>query len=185
MSTDTVVLFFALLTVLVHGCFVVGLVLWAKKSTRIALVRSVGPVAMILAAAITTTATLGSLYLSEVANFTPCVFCWYQRIAMYPAALLLVMGSLRRDVTIRPYVATLAVIGVGLSAYHVLLERFPSLESASSCDPNNPCSLRWVDKFGYITIPAMALTAFTATLLLLGLHTLYYRSNSRTKGQHE
>jgi disulfide bond formation protein DsbB len=51
----------------------------------------------------------------------------------------------------------------------VLIERFPSLESASSCDPANPCSLIWVERFGYLTIPTMALSAFAliATLLLL------------------
>ncbi|MEM7737254.1 MAG: disulfide bond formation protein B, partial [Deinococcota bacterium] len=28
-------------------------------------------------------ATAGSLYFSEVRNFIPCTFCWYQRILMY------------------------------------------------------------------------------------------------------
>jgi hypothetical protein len=55
----------------------------------------------------------------------------------------------------------------------VLIERFPSLESATSCDPVNPCSLIWTKRFGYLTIPTMALSAFAllATLLLLAKET--------------
>ena len=52
--------------------------------------------------------------------------------------------------------------------YHVVIERFPNLES-SACDPNNPCSLKWVEKFGFVTIPTMALTAFVAIICLLSI----------------
>ena len=31
-----------------------------------------------LAFAVATTATVGSLYLSEIADLIPCTFCWYQ-----------------------------------------------------------------------------------------------------------
>ena len=33
-------------------------------------------------------ATLGSLYFSEIADFVPCRLCWFQRILMYPIALI-------------------------------------------------------------------------------------------------
>ena len=42
-------------------------------------------------------AMLGSLYFSEIAHYVPCVLCWYQRILMYPLALILAIGLLRRD----------------------------------------------------------------------------------------
>ena len=53
--------------------------------------------------------------------------------------------------------------------FRALLERFPSLET-DTCDPANPCSLIWTERFGYLTIPTMALSAFAliATLQLLG-----------------
>ena len=37
--------------------------------------------------------------------------------------------------------------------------------------PANPCSLIWVEHFGYLTIPAMALSGFAAivTLTILAL----------------
>lgn len=34
-------------------------------------------------------ATLGSLSFSEGRGFVPCVLCWFQRVALYPLALLL------------------------------------------------------------------------------------------------
>src|SRR4051812_10965964 len=50
-----------------------------------------------LAALVAVVATCGSLYLSEVAHFVPCTMCWYQRIAMYPLAPMLVVAAWRRD----------------------------------------------------------------------------------------
>ena len=112
-------------------------------------------------------ATLGSLYLSEVAHFTPCKLCWYQRIAMYSLAVILVVAVLRSDSGVRPYALVLAGIGGTISAYHVLLERFPSLETGASCEAANPCSLRWTNRFGYLTIPTMALSGFVLIALAL------------------
>lgn len=33
--------------------------------------------------------TAGSLFLSEVMDYAPCVLCWYQRIPMYALAVIL------------------------------------------------------------------------------------------------
>jgi disulfide bond formation protein DsbB len=111
---------------------------------------------------------VGSLYFSEVAHFLPCRLCWYQRIGMYPLVPLLGLAAWRRDSGIRPYAAALAAIGAAISAYHIVIERFPDLESGA-CDPTNPCSLIWVERFGYLTIPAMALSAFALVLTLLAV----------------
>ena len=62
----------------------------------------------------------------------------------------------------------MAAAGLVVAGYHILVERFPSLESAT-CDPKNPCSLIWVKRFGYLTIPTMAASAFAAILCLLAL----------------
>jgi disulfide bond formation protein DsbB len=126
----------------------------------------IGPNALALAAAVAITCMTGSLYYSEVANFPPCKLCWYQRIAMYPLAIMLPIAAVRRDVAIRPYAMTLAGVGAVISVYHMLVERFPNLESGS-CDPTNPCSIIWVEPLGYLTIPTMALSGFAFILTLL------------------
>jgi disulfide bond formation protein DsbB len=121
-----------------------------------------------LAAVVAIVATAGSLYLSEGAHLVPCELCWYQRIAMYSLAAVLVVAVLRRDWGVRPYALTLALAGPLVSIYHYLIERFPDLEVGSTCDPTNPCTITLVWKFHYVSIPFMALSAFVlvATVLL-------------------
>jgi disulfide bond formation protein DsbB len=122
--------------------------------------------ALWLAALIAVTSMAGSLYLSEEAGFIPCLLCWYQRIAMYPLAILLPIAAVRGDDAIRPYAATLAGIGAVISAYHALLQRLPGLPSGS-CSVDAPCTAIYVERFGFITIPVMALVGFLSILTLL------------------
>ena len=174
MDVDTGTLFLALLSVAAEAA-VVGIVAVAVTS-RSALRRlrdALGVQALQLAFVVALVSTLGSLWLSEGAHFTPCRLCWYQRIAMYPLSVILGIAAVRRDVRVRIYALPVVLIGASISIWHVLVERFPSLEGATSCDPANPCSLIWIKRFGYLTIPTMALSAFAllATLLLLAKET--------------
>ncbi|HEY7148260.1 MAG TPA: disulfide bond formation protein B [Gaiellaceae bacterium] len=107
------------------------------------------------------TATAGSLFFSEVAHFVPCELCWFQRIFMYPLALLTFLAALADDHRIARYLLPLPVIGAGFSAYHLLVENGVVRES-QGCQLSAPggCAVRWVDEFGYVTIPTLALTAF-------------------------
>jgi disulfide bond formation protein DsbB len=122
---------------------------------------------MAICAAISTTSTLGSLYFSEVANFVPCTLCWYQRIAMYPLAILTTIAAARKD-DLSVYVRVLASLGLVISAYHWLLERFPNID-AGVCSTAVPCELVWFEKFGFVTLPFMAFTAFSAILAVTTL----------------
>ncbi len=115
---------------------------------------------------VATSATLGSLYLSEIAHFVPCQFCWYQRIAMYPLAVMLGIAAWRHDHGVRIYVSVIAAIGAGLSTYHYLIQRFPDLDSGS-CSLGVPCTTAYVMKFGFMTIPYMAFSGFTLILALM------------------
>jgi disulfide bond formation protein DsbB len=116
------------------------------------------------AATIATVTTLGSLYYSEIAGYPPCTLCWYQRIAIYPQVVVLGVAAWRRDHRVWLPSGILATIGIALSTWHVILERNPAL--AGPCDPTNPCTLKWVEEFGFLTIPAMALVAGVSFLTL-------------------
>lgn len=173
-DVDTVTLFLALLAMASQAA-VVGLVglrlIGASAGGRRREVRLgsvLGPWALPLALAVAITATLGSLYMSEVAHFPPCRLCWYQRIAVYPLVPMLGVAVWRRDRGVRPYVLALVAVGLPVSLYHMVLERLPSLEGGA-CDPANPCTIIWVERIGYLTIPTMAATAqaLIAALLLL------------------
>ena len=120
-----------------------------------------GPWAAFLVAA---SAMAASLYYSESAGFVPCEFCWYQRIAMYPLAVVLLVAAVTRDRLVWRYVVPVAAIGLALSVYHYQLQLFP--EQGSSCTSGVPCSARYVEEFGFISIPFMAGCGFLAILAL-------------------
>jgi disulfide bond formation protein DsbB len=122
-------------------------------------------VALPLATAIAAVATGGSLLLSEVAGYVPCVLCWYQRIAMYPLVVVLGVASMRRDAQVWRTVVPLTGVGAVIASWHIAIERWPTLGS-ELCDPAAPCALRWVEEFGFLTLPTMALIGFVAITVL-------------------
>ncbi|MFZ7942320.1 MULTISPECIES: disulfide oxidoreductase [Bacillaceae] len=105
-------------------------------------------------------ATLGSLYFSEVKHFIPCTLCWYQRIFMYPLAIILGIAAYRNDRKIFQYVLPLSIIGVLISGYHTLLQKIPYLQQFEMCTSGVPCSADYINWLGFITIPMLALIAF-------------------------
>lgn len=121
--------------------------------------------ALALAALVATGATLGSLYFSEVAGFMPCKFCWYQRVAMYPLALILIIAAARHDRGIRPYAGALAALGGTVSIYHYQLQAFPG--QGSSCTTGVSCTFRWIELLGFVSIPLLALGCFALILMLV------------------
>ncbi|MEH7354538.1 disulfide oxidoreductase [Neobacillus drentensis] len=105
-------------------------------------------------------ATLGSLYFSEVMHFIPCTLCWYQRIFMYPLAIILGIAVYRNDKRIYQYVLPVSIIGVLISGYHTLLQKIPYLQQFEMCTSGVPCSKDYINWLGFITIPLLALIAF-------------------------
>lgn len=105
-------------------------------------------------------AMLGSLYFSEVAGYIPCTFCWYQRILMYPLTAVIAVGLLRRDRHLPLLVLPFSVLGIGISGYHYLLQKTDLFMDLATCQVGVPCSGIWINWFGFVTIPFLALTAF-------------------------
>src|SRR3954452_12563893 len=124
-------------------------------------------------------ATLGSLFFSEVSQFIPCRLCWFQRIGMYPLAAFLLIAAIRRDYRGGAlYGLPCAVFGALVAIYHIYIEYHPEAETAG-CKIGAPCTTKWIDKLGYITIPVLALTAFLAIITLLAM--ALSRSPSRSR----
>ena len=175
MDTDSVSLFLALLALVAQLATLaaLGLGIGARFSPGLANLRdqavaAVAPSALTLAFLVAAVCMGGSLYFSEVADFPPCKLCWYQRYAMYPLVPILGVAAWKHFTRIRPFAMVLAAVGPLISTYHILVERGIVKESAS-CDPENPCSLIWVEQFGYLTIPTMALSGFLLILTLLAV----------------
>lgn len=133
-----------------------------------------------IAFAIALAATLGSLFFSEYSDFIPCRLCWLQRIAMYPLVIILLVGAIRRDRAAVYYALPFPIIGLIIGGYHKYIEIHPEAESAG-CKIGAPCATKWIEEFGFVTIPVLALSAFAAILVLL----LFARSSGRAAARLE
>lgn len=133
-------------------------------------------------------ATLGSLYFSEIREFVPCELCWIQRIFMYPLTILLGIAAFTNDIRMRLYILPLTIIGGSISLYHYLVQKVPGFANIKPCVQGVPCNIQYINWFGFVTIPFLALTAFTLmTVILVILHVKVKKSNSKAadpvKGQ--
>lgn len=120
---------------------------------------------MDMAAIVAVAATLGSLYLSEVVGLVPCELCWFQRIAMYPLAVILPLARIRGDRAVLPYALSLAGIGLLIAGYHVQLQLFP--EQSSFCELSNPCTNTLAQAFGTFSIPQLSMASFALLLIVM------------------
>ena len=170
MDVDAFQLFFTLLAILALGGAVVVARVPAARSAHAPVaahvVAAVDDAALWIAFLVAGTATAGSLYFSEVANFVPCQLCWYQRIAMYPLAVILLVAAIRHDRSVRWYAGPLAAGGAVISTYHYLIEWRPSLEGGA-CGIGPSCADIWFRELGFVTLAFMALCGFLAILVLV------------------
>ncbi|HSP29135.1 MAG TPA: disulfide bond formation protein B [Ilumatobacteraceae bacterium] len=170
MDTETVQLFVGLLTITAGvgavSLLVLRVLAAAGNDGAARLGSTISDSAVWLAWLVALGATVGSLYFSEVANFNPCRLCWFQRIAMYPLAVILLVGGLRKDNNVRWYAVPLAAIGAAISAWHSLIEWRPALDNGG-CEFQGPsCTFVWFREFG-LSLANMALIGFLTILILL------------------
>ncbi len=111
--------------------------------------------------------TLGALFFGEVVKVPTCVLCWYQRIFMFPLALILPIGLFPFDRKVLRYALPLAVIGGLIALYHVLLVAGVIPETMQPCTQGVPCKQQVMVWLGFVTIPLLALLAFAGIVVLL------------------
>ncbi len=112
-------------------------------------------------------AMLGSLYFSEIQGFIPCTLCWYQRICMYPLVIILGIGSFQNDYSVKKIALPFSIIGLLISTWHYLEQKVPGFAEIKPCTQGVPCSSEYINIFGFITIPFLAVIAFLSISLLL------------------
>ncbi|WP_153124367.1 disulfide oxidoreductase [Peribacillus tepidiphilus] len=115
---------------------------------------------LFLAWAASIVAMFGSLYFSEIRQYEPCVLCWYQRIIMYPFTVILGIATVRKDFGIAFYTMILSAIGATMSTYHYLLQKVSFFADRAPACGRIPCTGQYINWFGFVTIPFLALLAF-------------------------
>ena len=116
---------------------------------------------------VATSATITSLFFSEIVQVPVCELCWYQRTALYPLVPILALGLFPFDPKVVRYAFWLVAIGWLTAFYHVLLVAGIIPESAQPCVQGIPCSETHITLLGFLNIPTMSLLTFTLIGILL------------------
>lgn len=120
-------------------------------------------------------ATIGSLYFSEIRRYAPCILCWYQRILIYPLVMIIPVGILRKDRLIHLYVLPMSILGSLIALYHVLLQEGILIKGAAVCVPGVSCATKYYKYFGFISIPVMSLAVFIGITACMLIYRRYNR----------
>lgn len=115
-------------------------------------------------------AMAGSLFYSEILQYAPCVLCWWQRVCIYPLVAILFVGIIKKDKNVALYALPLTLVGLGISIFHNLLYYNIIPETLAPCTNGVSCTTKFVEYFGFISIPFMSLAAF----VLLNACLIYY-----------
>lgn len=132
-------------------------------ATKNKVIELAGKRGVVFAFIVASIAMLGSLTYSEVIGYVPCRLCWFQRIFMYPQTFLLAVYLFKNKVNekVEHYLLVLSIPGVLIAAYHYLLQFGVVPEgNCGVVGQSVSCAERFVLKFGGITIPFMAFSAF-------------------------
>ncbi len=123
-----------------------------------------------------------SLIYSTIYELPICQFCWYQRMALYPQAIIL--GVALWKGAYKSAIASaiiLNIIGLGIALYHYSLNMEKLLYPETVFAPCDASGISCADIpvliFGYMTIPFMTIVV---TLLMIGI-LLIATYSTRTK----
>jgi disulfide bond formation protein DsbB len=111
--------------------------------------------------------TFAALFIGEVMGMTPCQLCWYQRILMFPLAVILGMAAFSNDPRGAIYALPLALGGTTVAGYHTALVAGWVPQWWIPCGAGPSCSEQKLVIFGGIQIPWLSLLAFAAVVAFL------------------
>lgn len=83
--------------------------------------RFFGETGLAIAWMIAFVASLSVIFIGEVIGQSPCTLCWYQRVFMFPLAIILGVGLWWQDLTIGRYGLVLSIAGSVIAIWHLLI----------------------------------------------------------------
>ena len=120
--------------------------------------------------------TAGSLFFSYIMQFAPCVLCWYQRIFLFPLVIILAVGLFPFDKGVVKYALPLAIAGGLTALYHSLLYSGVIPESIQPCSQGVSCTEKYIELFGFVSIPMLSFLSFST---IVGLLIILTRTNHK------
>lgn len=119
-----------------------------------------------LAWAIAFFGSLISIYFGEILRFQPCTLCWYQRISLFPLAIILAIAAYKDDRNIVPYSLPLSCIGLFFALYQSVEPYIPALQETPLCRDQG-CLETVFNLFGFLSFPILSLIGFLLITLFL------------------
>ena len=117
-------------------------------------------------------ASLGSLFFSDIALWSPCKLCWFQRAFLYPQVFILGLALWDNDYKASRYVLLLSLVGAVIAVIHYI-EQIQAILDPVVFDPTIPCDLTGVScrateflYYGFVTIPFLSLSVFLLNIAL-------------------
>lgn len=111
-------------------------------------------------------ASIGSLIYSIGIGYPPCELCWYQRIFIYGTAIICLTSALFKKSLDVVYIWVLTIMGLVISLYHNMI--YYTSFSPLPCDAAVSCTAKYVNEYGFMSIPLMALMLFISVIFILG-----------------
>lgn len=118
---------------------------------------------------------LGSLYFSEMRHLEPCHLCWYQRICLYPLAIILGIAVYRQCYAVIPYIMPQVALGLLIAVYQVAIQEVPSWQPIELCGAGPSCLDKIDIGLGPITLPM--LSAINFFFILAGLFWAWFQAD--------
>jgi len=184
LDAQTIGIIFAIGTIIIQiGLLIILLALLWKKDGKI--IGFVQKYALWLVLFTSLAAYVGSLTYSEFLGYTPCKLCWFQRIFIYPQAIIAIVALWTKDYRALKYTFALSVVGILFSINHYFLQMTgTSLVPCSSVGQSSACGGTYIKEFGYITIPMMCMTLFAYSLVVSGIG-LFVKKSAIKKNENE
>ena len=115
-----------------------------------------------------------SFYYGEILMIEPCRMCWYQRLALFPLALILGIGIYRNDRSVIRYAIPLCGFGLMIALLQALGVHFPLFQICGK-----ECGEPIFSLFGWLTFPDLSAAGFAlAGAMLIVFSRSSGRSNS-------
>jgi disulfide bond formation protein DsbB len=118
-------------------------------------------------------AVIGSLIYSNYFGYAPCLLCWYQRLCIFPIAILLFTDDIRKSALLQRQILLLSSAGFIIAIIHNIETIFPH-SGISVCGTSGvSCLNQYVFEFGFVTIPLMSAIVLLSGVLITTLVICY------------
>lgn len=111
---------------------------------------------------------VATLFASELFKMEVCHLCWYQRVCIYPLAVILGIACFTSDFKVIKYALPLTILGFLFGLYQYLEQMIPGFAPINLCSAQGPsCNIIHFQWLGFITFPFLSMVATLLMAILL------------------